>query len=245
MNRLSINEVLACLNTESDGLSPDEARKRLARSGHNILSGPNRISLTRGPVRYFTHFLAMLLWIAAGLSLAADGMNLPPRPRSERLLNLPLLPRAYIFLGMIEAAIAMDGFFLYLHSRGWTWGPPLAWSSPLYTEAPTATLAGIVLAQVVNVFACRSDRHSVFQLGWFSNPLILRGILFQLSVFGLLTYSPMGNEIFGTSPLPFRIFGPLALGALLLLFAEERRKIIVPWAKNHYAGTATQPAGTS
>ena len=36
-------------------------------------------------------------------------MDLPPRPRTERLLNWPLLFRAYLFLGVLEAAIAMGG----------------------------------------------------------------------------------------------------------------------------------------
>jgi sodium/potassium-transporting ATPase subunit alpha len=157
----------------------------------------------------------------------AGVMDIPPRPRTERLLNLPLLLRAYLFLGAIEAAVAISGFFLYLYSQGWTWGSPLNWASALYREATTVTLAGIVLAQVANVFACRSDRLSVFRLGWLSNRLIIWGILTELTILALITYTPIGNEIFGTSPLPVWIFGPLVLGALMLLLAEEGRKMIV------------------
>ncbi|MCS6292651.1 MAG: cation-transporting P-type ATPase [Nitrospira sp.] len=156
----------------------------------------------------------------------ADVMDIPPRPRSERLLNLPLLLRAYLFLGLIEAIVAMSGFFLYLTSQGWTWGAQLDWSSPLYKEATTVTFAGIVLAQVANVFACRSDRLSATRSGWFSNPLILWGIAIELMLLAGITYSPIGHDIFGTGPVPAWIFGPLALGALMLLLAEEARKII-------------------
>jgi sodium/potassium-transporting ATPase subunit alpha len=52
-------------------------------------------------------------------------MSIPPRPRTERLMNLPLLLRAYVFLGLIEAGIAMGAFFLLLLTQGWTWGMPL------------------------------------------------------------------------------------------------------------------------
>ncbi|MFO0701299.1 MAG: cation-transporting P-type ATPase [Nitrospira sp.] len=156
----------------------------------------------------------------------ADVMDLPPRPRTERLLNLPLLLRAYLFLGIIEAAIAMGGFFLYLSSQGWSWGTPLDWSSPLYKEATTVTFAGIVLAQIANVFACRSDHLSVARLGWFTNPLLVWGIVTELTILVLITYTPIGNEIFGTSPLPLWIFGPLGIGALALLLAEESRKFL-------------------
>ena len=157
----------------------------------------------------------------------SDVMDLPPRSRNERLLSYSLLVRAYLFLGVVEAAVAMTGFYLYLYSQGWTWGTHLDWSSPIYKEATTVTFAGIVLAQVANVFACRSDRLSVTRLGWFSNPLILWGILTELTILALITYTPAGNEIIGTNPLPLWIFGPLVLGALLLLLVEEGRKILV------------------
>lgn len=171
----------------------------------------------------------------------SEVMDLPPRPRSERLLNLPLLLRAYLFLGILEAAVAMGGFFLYLYGQGWTWGTPLDWSSTLYKEATTVTFAGIVLAQVANVFACRSDRLSAARLGWFTNPLILWGILIELTILALITYTPIGNEIFRTRPLSLWIFGPLALGALVLLLAEESRKIIVNRFKNRRSdGTAQE-----
>jgi sodium/potassium-transporting ATPase subunit alpha len=68
---------------------------------------------------------------------------------------------------------------------------------------------------------------SLARLGWFTNPLLLWGIAIELVVLVFIVYSPWGNAIFGTSPLPFWIFGPLVLGALALLLAEEGRKFIV------------------
>jgi sodium/potassium-transporting ATPase subunit alpha len=154
-------------------------------------------------------------------------MQAPPRPRTERLLSLTLLLRSYAFLGLIEAGIAMSVFFLYLHTQGWTWGTPLEWSTPLYHQATAVTFAAIVIIQVANVFACRSERVSIFRLGFFSNALVLWGIAAELLLLLLIIYTPSGNAIFGTDPLPAWIFGPLILGALLLLLAEEGRKRIV------------------
>ncbi|MGC3976454.1 MAG: cation-translocating P-type ATPase C-terminal domain-containing protein [Nitrospira sp.] len=142
------------------------------------------------------------------LALAAEQphsgvMDEPPRPRTERLLNRDVLIRAYAFLGLIEAlGIAMGGFFLYLHSEGWTWGDQLDWNSPLYKEATTVTFAGIVAAQVANVFACRSDRLPAFQLGWVSNPLLLLGVAVELAILLIMTYSLLGHVILGTASLP-------------------------------------------
>ena len=170
----------------------------------------------------------------------SDVMDVPPRVRSERLLSLPLLLRAYLFLGLLEAVIAMGGFLLYLYGHGWQWGTHLDWSDPLYKEATTATFAGIVLAQIANVFACRSERLSVSKLGWLTNPLVLWGIVTEMAVLGLIIYTPVGNSIFGTSSLPLWIFGPLALGALGLLLAEEGRKIVAVRLAHHRAASPTQ-----
>jgi sodium/potassium-transporting ATPase subunit alpha len=126
----------------------------------------------------------------------------------------------------MEAMIAMSGFFLYLQSHGWTWGAPLEWSSPLYKEATTVTFAGIVLAQVANVFICRSD-HRSFGGVFSSNPLLYVGILFELAILILLIYTPIGHVFFGTRPLPVWIFGPLFVGSLALLAVEEGRKVLM------------------
>jgi len=153
-------------------------------------------------------------------------MKVPPRPRAERLMNLSLLLRVYTFLGLIEAAIAMTAFFWFLRAQGWTWGTPLEWTDPLYRQATTITFAAIVVAQVANVFACRSERISVFRLGFLSNPFLLWGIAVELALLVLIVYTPLGNHFLGTGPLPLWAWGPLILGAIGLLLAEELRKMV-------------------
>ncbi|MCE3224838.1 MAG: putative Calcium-transporting ATPase [Nitrospira sp.] len=182
------------------------------------------------------------------LALAAEQpqgnvMDEPPRPRTERLLSWDLLLRAYAFLGLIEAALAMGGFFLYLYSQGWTWGTPLDWTSPLYKEATTVTFSGIVAAQVANVFACRSDRISAFRLGWFSNPLILLGVAVEVTILLIMIYSPFGHVVLGTASIPAWILGLLALGGIVLLMADECRKLISKRVR--MALTATMKSRTS
>lgn len=184
--------------------------------------------------------------IALGADPPQPGiMNVPPRPTTERLLNAPLLVRTYFFLGLNSAVLAMGAFFIYLFTQDWTWGAPLNWSSTLYKEATTVTFAGIVFAQVANVFSCRSDHLSVTRLGWRSNQLILWGILTELIILTLISYTPIGNEVFGTSPLPLWIFGPLTLGALVLLLAEEGRKIIAGRLRQRRSFDRVQKAGSA
>ena len=57
------------------GLSTAEAQRRRARDGANLLPRAARPSAARQLARQFTHLLAVLLWVAAGLALLA---GLPP-----------------------------------------------------------------------------------------------------------------------------------------------------------------------
>ncbi|HZH48675.1 MAG TPA: HAD-IC family P-type ATPase [Nitrospira sp.] len=75
INRLSTEDVLKRLETAASGLTTEEAVRRFREFGANVLAEPHRYSVLRGLIRHFTHFLAILLWIAAGLSFAADFMK--------------------------------------------------------------------------------------------------------------------------------------------------------------------------
>jgi sodium/potassium-transporting ATPase subunit alpha len=189
----------------------------------------------------------MLPALALGAEPPQAGlMDEPPRPQNEKLLSRRVLLRAYGFLGLIEAAIAMAGFFVYLFANGWSWNRPLDWSSPLYKEATTVTLSAIVIAQIANVFACRSERLSVFRLGLLSNPLILLGIGAEVGLLLLMVYTPFGHWILGTQPLPLWIWGLLILGAIGLLLVEEGRKFIVRRTNERcHANLRCAPRGSS
>ena len=151
-------------------------------------------------------------------------MKQPPRSRKERLLNLSVLFRAYLFLGPIEAAACMFGFFYVLYGGGWSWGTALPQNDVLYLQATTACLTAIIISQIGNVFACRSAAESVRSLGFFSNGFIFIGIAFELCLQLFIVYSPFGNRIFSTHPLSPATWLALIPFALLLLFGEEARK---------------------
>jgi magnesium-transporting ATPase (P-type) len=104
-------------------------------------------------------------------------MQRPPRTRRERLLTPGLLVRAYLFLGVLEAAAAMTAFYFVLAAAGWQPGQALSTSDVLYRQATTACLTAIVLMQVVNVHLCRSRRASIASRPPWENPLITAGII--------------------------------------------------------------------
>jgi sodium/potassium-transporting ATPase subunit alpha len=174
----------------------------------------------------------MLPALALGVEKPSPAiMKTPPRSPKERLLNLPLLSRAYLFLGPIEAAAGLFGFFYVLNKGSWQWGQMLTTNNILYLQATTACLTAIIVTQIANVFACRSFKESVFSLGIFSNKLIFGGITFEILLQLFIVYHPYGNKIFSTYPIPVSIWLILVPFALTLFFAEESRKLIMRRAR--------------
>jgi Ca2+-transporting ATPase len=154
-------------------------------------------------------------------------MDQPPRPRNKRLLDPPLLLRAYCFLGPIEAAASMAGFFFIYFEHGWRPGMEMTDAGVVYVTATTMSLAGIVASQIGNVFACRTERESVFRAGLFANKLVLWGIVTELVIIMVLIYTPALQKIFGLAPLAFKEWTFLFVFAPVLLLMEEARKRIV------------------
>jgi len=154
------------------------------------------------------------------------GMQRPPRPRRERLLSWGLLARAYLFLGVLEAAAAMAAFFYVLHLGGWTYGELPGRRDPLYLQATTACLAAIIVTQVVNVFLCRDPRASTFSDGLLGNRLILLGVAVEIALLLAIVYTPWGQLIFGTAALPIDAWLFMLPFAAAMLLLEEARKIL-------------------
>ncbi|MBK8338489.1 MAG: cation-transporting P-type ATPase [Sterolibacteriaceae bacterium] len=170
----------------------------------------------------------------------ADTMRHPPRRRGERLLSWPLLARAYLFLGPLEALAAMAAFFFVLSGAGWEYGAELARNDPLYLQATTACLAAIVLAQVANLFACRDPLLPAWRLSVRHNPLLLVALAAELGLLLAIAYTPLGNRLFGTAPLPLAVWLYAAPYAVLLLLAEEARKWLCRRLPGNGAGAASR-----
>lgn len=156
-------------------------------------------------------------------------MQQPPRQRSERLLSWGMALRAYLWLGMLEAAIAMGAFYFVLDGTGWHFGDHLSSVDPGYLRSTTACLAGIVIAQMMNVFMCRHPQQSALNFGLLSNPMLLAGLAFELILLLLIIYTPWGNALFGTAPLALDVWLMIVPLAFLMGLFEEGRKALVRW----------------
>lgn len=81
-----------------------------------------RIPLALTPIQILSVDMGTDSLTALGLGVESPSpraMRRPARSQHERLFDWSLALRAYLFLGLIEAAISMAAFFFVLHRGGW------------------------------------------------------------------------------------------------------------------------------
>ncbi len=138
-----------------------------------------------------------------------DVMQRPPRRKQQPLVDGRLLRRSFLWLGLLEALLCFGAFYFvnnfldvpFLHSL----------HDSIFTTIPhayqnnlaiTIYYAGVVMAQVGNAFACRTERNRGRYLGWLSNPTLIRGIVIDVAILlGLIYIKPLAN-IFGNVAIP-------------------------------------------
>ena len=154
-------------------------------------------------------------------------MERPPRPPEEGIIRRSLLYRAWLWLGLVEAALVLGGFFFVLIRAGWHPGDPVSSGDPLhdaYLQATTMTFLGIVACQVGTALAARTERASLRSVGFFSNPLLLYGIASEIVFAAALVYFPPLQRAFGTAPVSATALALLLAFPIIVWGADETRR---------------------
>jgi magnesium-transporting ATPase (P-type) len=165
-----------------------------------------------------------------------DVMQRPPRRKSQPLVDGSLLRRAFLWLGLIEAILCFVAFYFInnwvdipffqsIHTMIFSYLP----HSNQHNLAVTVYYAGVVMAQVGNAFACRTERNRGRFLGWLSNPTLLRGIAIELVILLSLIYlRPLAN-LFDHIAIPPPLWIGLILFPLVIYSLDWIRKWLFRW----------------
>jgi magnesium-transporting ATPase (P-type) len=151
-------------------------------------------------------------------------MQEPPRSIKERLFNTSVFLRSF-YIGAIIAVGAMIGCLSAWSAGGWQLGMQLDSTSQVYVKGTTMTFAGIVVAQIGNVLACRTSKTSIFKSNPRNNKWIWLGIASQITMLSVLVYVPLMQGLFGTTALELTDWLYLAVLAGIVIVAEEIRKV--------------------
>lgn len=165
-----------------------------------------------------------------------DVMLRPPRRKSQPLVDSSLLRRAFLWLGLIEASLCFLAFyFVYTWIDLPAFKPvhDLVFSTVPEVYQPqlavTVYYAGVVMAQVGNAFATRTERNRGRSLGWFSNPMLLRGIGIEILILVILVYFPPMADLFDHKPIPPVLWIGLMLFPVILYSLDWMRKWFIRW----------------
>jgi Ca2+-transporting ATPase len=152
-------------------------------------------------------------------------MERPPRPPSERLFSASVV-RRFLFLGIIQSAGVIFAFYWRIHSAHLGFSH-FTTGNPTYREALTMTQAGIVVSQFFNGFAVRTDEESVFRVGLLSNLPLVGAEFLGIGIISAISYVPLLQSVFHTAPLTVYDWLMLVAFGVVLLVADELRKVWV------------------
>jgi Ca2+-transporting ATPase len=165
-----------------------------------------------------------------------DVMAKPPRTKTQPLVDIRLLQRSFLWLGLIEAVLCYLAFYFVnnwldipffeaLHTSIFTNIPHAA----QHNLAVTVYYAGVVMAQVGNAFASRTERNRGRFLGWFSNKTLWRGVGIELAILlGLIYIRPLA-DLFGHIAIPPILWVGLFIFPLIVYGLDWIQKYIGRW----------------
>jgi Ca2+-transporting ATPase len=161
-----------------------------------------------------------ILWI----NLVTDGLPglaLASEPAEQNIMNRkPRNPKQNIFAGNMAIHILWVGLLMGLLSLGMqAWAIQnnnLHWQTMVFTV--------LCFSQMGHVMAIRSERESIFKIGWFTNKPLLGALLLTVILQLGLIYIPFFNDAFKTAPLSITELTITLLVSSIVFWAVELEK---------------------
>lgn len=140
-----------------------------------------------------------------------DVMKKPPRARDAAILT-PLLLRRVLTSAMIIVAGTM---FVYVHEMT---------DGSVTARDTTMTFTTFVFFDMFNALACRSEKKSIFSIGFTTNKMFNFSVLGSILGQFFVIYMPFFQTVFQTEALTFTDLLGITLLTSSVFWAEEARK---------------------
>ncbi len=149
-----------------------------------------------------------------------DIMKQKPRPRGQGVFSRPVL--ILMLVGGLWEALVNLGLFKWALDSGF--GRP-------YTleEAQGLVFLSLVVIQFFAAFNFRSDRHSLFEIGFFGNKWLNLAVIWQVLLQALIVYVPLLQGPFHTFSLGISEWALVILLAATIFPVLELTKVFIRW----------------
>lgn len=119
----------------------------------------------------------------------------------------------------------LGAFLAVLVAGGWSWGEDA--SGPLLLAASGTAFTVVVLGQLANAFACRSERRPIGRWSWHGNRLLLAAVASELVLLVVfLAVPPVANVLGHALPTPLG-WALAALAVPAVLLADTGQKLLL------------------
>ncbi|MBI4444756.1 MAG: cation-translocating P-type ATPase [Acidobacteria bacterium] len=151
--------------------------------------------------------------LALSVEPAEEGtMHRPPHSRSESILSRGL-GRHVLWAGLLMGFVSLAVGFLYWRNQH------SGWQTALFTT--------VSLSQMAHVLAVRSERQSLFHLGFLSNKMLSGAVLLTLFSQLFIMYFPLAQSVFQTRALPWFDLLICSAASSVIFWAVEVEKWLV------------------
>lgn len=117
-----------------------------------------------------------------------DIMNRKPREKNESIFSGGLVEKIIIRGCLIGTCTILSFIIGRYYSMG-------------LEACRTIALSTLILSQLIHVFECRSERHSIFEIKFYTNPYLLGAVAISVIMLMCIIYIPVMQTIFHTVSL--------------------------------------------
>jgi len=158
---------------------------------------------------------------AMGLGLEPperDIMERKPRDPEERVFTRRMIHRLILMSVVISSGCFLI-FLSYLQAQ--------ADADVDVNKAQTMVFATLIFYEAFNAFNCRSERHSLLDIGIFSNKWLILGVMGSLMLMLLAIQMPYTGRFFRTVPLTFIDWCIALATGITVMVAVELWKVLL------------------
>ena len=155
-------------------------------------------------------------------------LSRPPRSKSTPILNRNLIIRTVI--SAIHMVIASLSVYSWERSN-------------FGVEESSRTFAVFVILSLTNALCCRSSFRSIFQMGIFSNSILITSLTFSLFILISVFNVPFFAKTFQTHPLFVSEWVRIVLISVTLLIVDELIKWLIVRHRHYKYSTSGNISG--